>query len=60
MRHVIHTNHTTLVFSPFGGGYVQEHRGEEKGGYLARAEDRGLAIDFGAMLASLRAALFLR
>ena len=49
----------TQVFTPFGSGYVQEDRGEETRGYLAPLEARE-AIDFGAMLATLRVALSLR
>ena len=49
----------TQVFTPFGNGYVQEHRGEETRGYLASLEPREI-IDFGTMLATLRAALSLR
>ena len=49
----------TQVFTPFGCGYVQEHRGEETRGYLAPPEVRE-TIDFGAILAALRAALSFR
>jgi hypothetical protein len=49
----------TQVFTPFGGGYIQEHHGDEVRSYLA-APEVGETIDFGAVLAALRAALFLR
>jgi hypothetical protein len=54
------TQSFTQIYTPFGSSYVQEHcNGEISRGNLAPAEDR-LTIDFGAMLARLRAALWLR
>lgn len=49
----------TQVFTPFGGGYIEEHHGDEERSYLAAPEVRE-TVDFSAVLAALRAALFLR
>ena len=49
----------TQVFTPFGAGYIQEHRGDKAHGFLALPEARK-PIDFGAILIALRAALSLR
>ena len=47
------------VFTPFGGGYLPEHRSEETRNHLAAPEPRE-TIDVGAILTALRAALSLR
>lgn len=47
------------VFTPFGGGYLPEQRSEEGRRHLAAPEHRE-PIDFGVVLAALRAALSLR
>jgi hypothetical protein len=47
------------VFTPFGGGYLPEHRSEDTRGHLGAPEVRE-TIDFGAILAALRSAVSLR
>jgi hypothetical protein len=49
----------TQVFTPFGGGYIQEHHGDDAVSHLAPPEVRE-TIDFGRILTALRAALSLR
>lgn len=47
------------VFTPFGGGYLPEHRNDETRNHLG-APERRETIDVGAILTALRAALSLR
>ena len=46
------------VFTPFGGGYLPEHRDQETRNHLGAPEPRE-TIDFNAILAALRSALSL-
>ena len=48
----------TPVFTPFGSGFVEEHHSDEARSHLAAPE--APAIDFSALLSTLRTALSLR
>jgi hypothetical protein len=47
------------VFTPFGGGFVVEHHRDGAFSHLAAPEPQA-TIDFSALLATLRTALWLR
>jgi hypothetical protein len=55
-----HSTHTTQVLTPFGSGYVSELHSDMLRGNLPPAEPHVFTVDFSAVLAVLRAALFLK
>jgi hypothetical protein len=54
------TQSSTQLHTIFGSGYVLEQRGDQSQHHLPQSDDRGPVLDFGKILATLRAALSLR
>lgn len=54
------TQSSTQLHTIFGSGYVLEQRGDQSQHHLPQSDDRGPVLDFGKILATLRAALSVR